>query len=195
MSPAATTPSAKPKEEERIHHFHRYGDLQSRSTDNILFWVNSNGLADVSTVFKNMVEIGTENAPTGHKRKSPSINEVIDIGFPATTLETFLDMINVPKPPSLQIDFPSSLHLREFCEKFDIITSIRGMVRRSLLARTIITMSQLPIAWQQSLLKLSLNTTRKQGHKDCMEVSSDWASVSSQFNPVMDGTGKSKAER
>ncbi|WWD09074.1 hypothetical protein V865_007194 [Kwoniella europaea PYCC6329] len=131
---STTTPSGSSKhtrseDEDQIHWFHRFGDLQLRFTDKIIFKVFSERLGAVNSVFKDMMDIGQQkSSTTGTKRKSPPDADVIDVECKSKILEIFLDMINVPKPSPLTSDFVCSLRLQEFCDKFDITGNIKDMV-------------------------------------------------------------------
>ncbi|WWC99349.1 hypothetical protein V866_006250 [Kwoniella sp. B9012] len=125
------------EDDDQIHWFHRFGDLQLRSTDKIIFKVCSERLEAMSSVFKNMMDVGQpKSSMTGTKRKSPADADVIDDGSESKILEIFLDMINVPKPGPLTTDFVCSLRLHEFCDKFDITGNIKDMVETRLLQCT-----------------------------------------------------------
>ncbi|WVQ62539.1 uncharacterized protein L199_000681 [Kwoniella botswanensis] len=136
-TPSGSSKHTRSEDEDQIHWFHRFGDLQLRSTDKIIFTVFSERLRAVSSVFKDMMDIGQQkSSTTGTKRKSPPDADVIDVGFESKTLEIFLDMINVPKPSPLTTDFVCSLRLHEFCDKFDITGNIKDMVKTRLLQCT-----------------------------------------------------------
>ncbi|KAK6905364.1 hypothetical protein L486_02170 [Kwoniella mangroviensis CBS 10435] len=133
-STASQTPSKKPTgKEDEVHWFHCHGDVSLRTTNKIIFKFYSYRLECVSTVFKDMFEIGGQNTSTGNKRKSPPDADVIDVGFNSKVLGIFLDMINVPTPAPPATNFSSSLALYEFCEKFDIHPRLRDIIKNRLL--------------------------------------------------------------
>ncbi|WVW81948.1 hypothetical protein I302_103951 [Kwoniella bestiolae CBS 10118] len=136
MTTPSTTKTKKSKQEDRVHWFHCYGDLQLRSTDKIIFKMIPQRLEAVSTVFKNMMEIGNHNKSANHKHKSSSDADIVDVDLHSTNLEAFVNMIIIPQPTKLSTDFAGSLQLHEFCEKFEINDTFHDMVKKRLFETT-----------------------------------------------------------
>ncbi|WWC58272.1 uncharacterized protein I303_100810 [Kwoniella dejecticola CBS 10117] len=129
---AGTTPAGQ---KDKIHAFHRYGDLQLRSTDKVIFKVILERMADISAVFRNMMEVVDPMLITfGMKRKAAPEADVIDTDLSSAELEIFLDLVNVPNPVMPSVAFPRALRLHEFCDKFEVYDKIKGIVKTELLS-------------------------------------------------------------
>ncbi|WWC66675.1 uncharacterized protein I206_100579 [Kwoniella pini CBS 10737] len=119
----------------KSHPFHRYGDLELRSTDNTIFKVMSQRLVDVSDVFKNMLEIGNSDVTVDNKRKFLDAANVINTGLSTPELEIFLDLISVAKPMMPDVNYATALNLFDFCDKFDVNKRVRNRVGSELFLR------------------------------------------------------------
>ncbi|OCF36153.1 hypothetical protein I316_02025 [Kwoniella heveanensis BCC8398] len=150
-------------EHEPVHLYHRHGDIAIRSDDGMILMDDSWGLADASTVFKDMFELPrptlphhpTPASPLRPILKSPSATktakrprshltstdlqstQTIDVDYPSSVLDQFLNLVNVSRPaiPTTS-DLSQSLALFDLCQKFDVKPAILGMVRDRLLIQT-----------------------------------------------------------
>ncbi|WRT63721.1 uncharacterized protein IL334_000644 [Kwoniella shivajii] len=120
----------------KIHAFHRYGDLRLRSDEGTIFRVDSQRLADISPVFDNMLELPQPSCPTGNKRIGLS-SVPIDLAFSSNVLEIFFELLYSMKATLPSLPFSDALSLYEFCEMFDIAPRLKGLSRKAIISAAI----------------------------------------------------------
>ncbi|WVQ93796.1 hypothetical protein IAU59_000874 [Kwoniella sp. CBS 9459] len=156
-----------PDEEEekinKVHAYHRQGDIALRSTDGVVLMADSWRLANASPVFEGMFEIPVPPtplyAPTNPPRQPPSTisrprwntgptshshsavlrqrsgHQTVDLDYTTLVLEYFLNLINVSRPSIPPCNFHNSLELLDLCFKFDVEPHIQSVVHDRLLTQ------------------------------------------------------------
>ncbi|WWD09072.1 hypothetical protein V865_007192 [Kwoniella europaea PYCC6329] len=114
--------SSPKSDEKNVHPFHRYGDIQLISKDNMILMADSRRLSDVS--WHMGYEVG--------KALSNGMQIEMD-GWSSETISLFLDLINVSKPSEPTAELPVLFELATFCQDNELDNEeINELLRESM---------------------------------------------------------------